>query len=59
MSDPRLNLVKLVLCDRCLDGQGGECHSPGYCLSMNRAPDLPLRGNPRVDIQPVDELEGP
>jgi hypothetical protein len=59
MSDPRLNLVKLVLCDPCLDGKGGECHSPGCCLFLNRAPDLSLRGDPRVHIQPLDELEGP
>lgn len=35
--------VTLQLCDPCLDGAGGECHTPGCMLWMNRAPDFPLR----------------
>lgn len=37
-----LRLVALVLCDRCIAGEGGECHTPGCALWMNRAPDVPL-----------------
>lgn len=37
-----LRLVALMLCQRCIDGEGGECHTPGCGLYMNRAPDLPL-----------------
>jgi NTP pyrophosphatase (non-canonical NTP hydrolase) len=35
--------VVVSLCDRCLDGEGGECHTPGCALWMNRAPDVAIR----------------
>lgn len=35
--------VQIRLCDHCLDGAGGECHTPGCALWMNRAPDVSLR----------------
>lgn len=41
--EPTLHLVTLWLCSLCLDGAGGECHTPGCALWINRAPDLPLR----------------
>lgn len=34
--------VTLVLCTGCLAGVGGECHTPGCALWMNRAPDVPI-----------------
>lgn len=34
--------VSLVLCSSCLAGVGGECHTPGCALWMNRAPDVPI-----------------
>lgn len=34
--------VTLVLCSRCLAGEGGTCHVPGCALWMNRAPDVPI-----------------
>jgi len=40
--------VELSLCDLCLDGAGGECHTPGCALYLNRAPDLALRNSPMV-----------
>lgn len=40
--DIGLTTVELRLCDLCLSGAGGECHSPGCALWMNRAPDIPL-----------------
>lgn len=34
--------VTLLLCEQCIDGVGGECHSPGCSLFLNRAPDIPI-----------------
>lgn len=45
-----VHLVQLWLCDLCLDGAGGECHSPGCAMWINRAPDLPLRNNASVTV---------
>jgi len=45
-----VRLVRLWLCDPCLDGAGGECHTPGCALWINRAPDLPLRKSAFVTI---------
>ena len=42
--------VLMRVCDLCLSGAGGECHSPGCALWLNRGPDLPLRGHPMVEI---------
>jgi hypothetical protein len=36
--------ILLDLCAACREGFGGECHTPGCSLWLNRAPDLPLRG---------------
>ncbi|MCU1500567.1 MAG: hypothetical protein JWM47_4520 [Acidimicrobiales bacterium] len=41
----KLTSVNLTLCSRCLDGAGGECHTPGCALWMTTAPDVPLRVN--------------
>ena len=39
-----LNLVsEIYICDGCLDGLGGWCHTPGCVFRLNRAPDLPIR----------------
>ena len=46
MGFPRLNKVTakdLLICDACIDGDGGECHTPECLLWLCRAPDLPLR----------------
>lgn len=50
MSDtnPDLHLVEIVLCTPCMNGEGGECHSPGCAMWLNRAPDLELWGHPAV-----------
>ena len=47
---PPVRLVQLYLCDPCIDGEGGECHTPGCSLWMNRAPDLSIRHNQGVQI---------
>lgn len=43
-----VHLVRLWLCELCLDGKGGECHSPGCALFLNRAPDVGIRNSPMV-----------
>jgi hypothetical protein len=34
--------VTLTLCEQCLNGDGGQCHTPGCALWLKAAPDLPL-----------------
>ncbi len=41
-----LHRVTLTLCSLCLLGEGGECHTPGCALWINRAPDIPLTLEP-------------
>jgi hypothetical protein len=41
-TEDELREVTLTLCQQCLTGAGGECHTPGCALWMNRAPDVPL-----------------
>ncbi len=40
--EPEVHLYQIWLCDLCVAGAGGECHSPGCSLWLRRAPDLPL-----------------
>lgn len=37
---PRVLTVQIRLCWACLTGVGGECHTSGCALFLNRAPDL-------------------
>ena len=48
--------VTLTLCSRCLRGEGGECHTPGCGLWLNRAPDLPLPAENGWPIQAAEYL---
>lgn len=43
--EPTLEAVTgtIRICSACLDGAGGECHTPGCILWINRAPDLAIR----------------
>jgi hypothetical protein len=44
-SEAKFALVKFYriwLCELCVAGKGGECHSPGCALFLNRAPDIPV-----------------
>lgn len=43
MPKTKLNRVTMTLCDKCLDGDGGECFVPGCSLWMVSAPDINLR----------------
>lgn len=38
-----LETVTLTLCRSCLNGAGGECHTPGCALWMSAAPDIPVK----------------
>lgn len=49
MSEPELQRVVLTMCSTCLDGEGGECHTPGCALWMNRAPDVSIRDKDETD----------
>ncbi len=43
-SETDVNLVGgFNLCNQCLDGVGGECHTPGCVLFLSVAPDIPIR----------------
>lgn len=48
-----LRKVTLTLCEPCIQGAGGECHTPGCALWMNRAPDIPINLEP---VEVCDEL---
>lgn len=55
MSNPTLHEVTVLICSLCLDGAGGECHTPGCVMWLNRAPDLPILDHPcllMLDGQP-------
>lgn len=43
MSEQGDELAWVQLCARCRSGAGGECHTPGCALWMNRAPDIPIQ----------------
>jgi hypothetical protein len=38
-----LNRAVVIICDACLRGDGGECHTPGCVFWMSRAPDILIR----------------
>lgn len=44
-AEPVLEIVTgtFHICSACLDGAGGECHTPGCVLWLKRAPDLAIR----------------
>ena len=48
----QLNRISLIyLCDACLDGLGGECHTAGCALWMSTAPDVPIRDSVKIEYQ--------
>jgi hypothetical protein len=49
VDEPTVHRVVLWLCSMCLDGEAGECHTPGCALWLNRAPDLSIRTSPMVE----------
>lgn len=40
--EPNVRRVIVNLCDLCIGGAGGECHTPGCILFLNRGPDMQL-----------------
>lgn len=58
--EPALYRVTLWLCGLCMTGKGGECHSPGCSLWINRAPDIPITHDAdgrRIVLLPGDAAE--
>ena len=41
--DVGLHEVSVFICDPCLDGKGGVCHTPGCLLIRCTGPDIPIR----------------
>lgn len=41
--EPELERVTAMICNLCLDGKGGECHTPGCVFWMADAPTHVLR----------------
>ena len=37
-----LNRVIITICDPCLNGEGGECHTPGCAFWLHRMDKLPV-----------------
>ncbi len=38
----RLYRLTLLLCEYCVTGAGGQCHSPGCAMWIRSAPDVPI-----------------
>lgn len=45
-----VRLVRLWLCDLCLDGEGDECHTPGCSLWIHDVPKPAIRNSQGVTI---------
>lgn len=50
-ADPALRTVRLLVCERCLGGEGGECHEPGCAFWMCDAPTSPLTNDLPADAE--------
>jgi hypothetical protein len=50
-------LTSVLLCDACMAGEGGECHTPGCALWLNRAPDIPVEGAQTGETQAERDAE--
>lgn len=51
-----VNRYIVSLCDDCLCGVGGECHTPGCALWMSVAPDIAIRVE---GVAPPESCHGP
>jgi hypothetical protein len=40
--EPKTDWYVISLCDACVAGEGGECHTPGCALWCKSAPDVKL-----------------
>jgi len=40
--NPRVHLVKIRLCELCLQGAGEECHTPACALWLHNSPGMPI-----------------
>jgi hypothetical protein len=53
---PALRRVSMIMCEYCISGAGGECHTPGCVLWLNRAPDLAISTQPSFMAADVCEV---
>jgi hypothetical protein len=44
-----LHEVTLTMCSLCLNGEGGQCHTPGCAFWLKAAPDIPMYLEPRAN----------
>lgn len=50
--EPRLRRIVVWMCEACIEGEGGECHTPGCVLWINRAPDMGISNHPCFELLP-------
>lgn len=55
--DTPLRWYRIWLCDRCAQGEGGICWTPGCALWAKSAPDVPLNPEPHSNVEEVDEAQ--
>jgi len=48
-----VHVVKIALCELCLQGEGEECHTPGCALWMKNSPGVPI-SEELYEIQDMD-----
>ena len=42
MKDVIIRRVEIPICQKCLDGAGGECHTPGCAFFLHQMDTLPI-----------------
>ncbi len=50
----KIKLVKIRLCEACLEGRGDECHTPECALCFHSSPGYPIH---REMYEVLDEWE--
>jgi hypothetical protein len=51
----KLKLVRMWICQACLDGDGDECHTPGCALYLHSV-DLPIAPEVYKVLAEADEM---
>jgi hypothetical protein len=51
----KLKLVRMWICQACLDGDGDECHTPGCALYLHSV-DLPIAPELYKVLAEADEM---
>lgn len=53
MSEPKVHMVQIRLCELCLNGEGRECHTPGCALWLHDSPGFPIMPELYEIIEPA------